>query len=92
MFLNGSSANDDAVLAKNLLIILGDASEVQVETVEIDADDEWISEAVAVVYDMNADFERAFTERHPHLTVLYGHFHLAKNLNDNAISEIRRDE
>ena len=54
--------------------------------------DEWMSEVVAVACDMNADFERAFTERHPHLAVVYDHFHLTKNFNEKVISEVRKDE
>lgn len=54
--------------------------------------DGWMSGVVAVACDMNADFERAFTERHPHLAVVYDHFHLAKNLNEKVISEVRKDE
>jgi transposase len=38
--------------------------------------EEWMSRVVAVACDMNADFERAFLERHPHLAVVYDHFHL----------------
>ena len=41
---------------------------------------------------MNADFERAFLECHPHLAVVYDHFHLVKNLNEKVISEVRKDE
>lgn len=54
--------------------------------------DDWMSRVVAVACDMNADFERAFLERHPHLAVVYDHFHLVKNLNEKVISEVRKDE
>ena len=54
--------------------------------------EEWMSRVVAVACDMNADFERAFLERHPHLAVVYDHFHLVKNLNEKVISEVRKDE
>ena len=54
--------------------------------------DEWMSKVAAVACDMNADFERAFLERHPHLAVVYDHFHLVKNLNEKVISEVRKDE
>ena len=52
----------------------------------------WMSGVVAVACDMNADFERAFTERHPHLRVVYDRFHLVKNFNEKVISEVRKDE
>lgn len=52
----------------------------------------WMSGVVAVACDMNADFERAFKERHPHLAVVYDHFHLVKNFNEKVISEVRKDE
>lgn len=54
--------------------------------------EEWMSGVVAVACDMNADFEQAFTERHPHLAVVYDHFHLVKNFNEKVISEVRKDE
>lgn len=54
--------------------------------------EEWMSNVVAIACDMNADFERAFLERHPHLSVVYDHFHLVKNLNEKVISEVRKDE
>ena len=54
--------------------------------------EEWMSGVVAVACDMNADFERAFAERHPHLAVVYDHFHLTKNFNQKVISEVRKDE
>ena len=38
--------------------------------------EEWMSGVVGVACDMNADFEQAFLERHPHLVVIYDHFHL----------------
>ena len=47
---------------------------------------------VAIACDMNADFERAFLERYPHLAVVYDHFHLVKNFNEKVISEVRKDE
>lgn len=52
----------------------------------------WMSGVVAVACDMNADFERAFLERHPHLEVVYDRFHLVKNFNEKVISEVRKDE
>lgn len=54
--------------------------------------DEWMSRVVAVACDMNASYERAFLERHPHLAVVYDHFHLVKNFNEKVISEVRKDE
>jgi len=54
--------------------------------------DAWMKRVVGVACDMNADFERAFRERHPHLVVVYDHFHLVKNFNDKVISEVRKDE
>ena len=53
---------------------------------------EWMSKVVAVACDMNADFERAFLERHPHLAVVYDRFHLVKNFNEKVISAVRKDE
>ena len=56
------------------------------------AGDGWMAGVVAVACDMNADFERAFTERHPHLRIVYDRFHLVKNFNGKVISEVRKDE
>ena len=52
----------------------------------------WMSGVAAVACDMNADFERAFLERCPHLAVVYDHFHLVKNFNEKVVSEVRKDE
>lgn len=54
--------------------------------------DEWMSHVEAIACDMNADFERAFLERHPHLDIVYDRFHLIKNFNEKVISEVRKDE
>lgn len=54
--------------------------------------EEWMSGVTGIACDMNADFERAFLERHPHLAVIYDHFHLVRNFNDKVISEVRKDE
>lgn len=53
---------------------------------------EWMDGVVGVACDMNATYEVAFKERHPHLVVVYDHFHLVKNFNDKVISEVRKDE
>lgn len=54
--------------------------------------EEWMSKVEAIACDMNADFERAFLERFPHLDVVYDRFHLIKNFNEKVISEVRKDE
>ena len=53
---------------------------------------EWMSHVKAVASDMNADFQKAFQEKYPHIRAVYDHFHIVKNLNDRVISEIRKDE
>ena len=45
-----------------------------------------------IACDMNADFERAFLKRHPHLDIVYDHFHLIKNFNEKVICKVRKDE
>lgn len=54
--------------------------------------DEWMGRVVGVACDMNATYEVAFKERHPHLAVVCDHFHPIKNFNDKVISEVREDE
>ena len=46
---------------------------------------EWMSKVVTVACDVKAGFERAFLERHPHLAVMYDHFHLVKSFNEKAV-------
>jgi len=53
---------------------------------------EWMSGVKAVACDMNSDFQDAFEQRCPHITVVHDHFHIVKNLNDKVISEVRKDE
>ena len=52
---------------------------------------EWMSHVEAIACDMNADFERAFLKRHPHLSVIYDRFHLVKNFNEKVIYKVRKD-
>ena len=53
---------------------------------------DWMSSVKAIACDMNSDFEEAFKERCPHLTVIYDFFHIQKNFNDKVVSEVRKDE
>jgi transposase len=52
---------------------------------------EWMSHVEAIACDMNADFERAFLKRHPHLDIVYEYFHLIKNFNEKVICKVRKD-
>ena len=52
---------------------------------------EWMSKVVAVACDMNSDFQKAFQEKCPHITIVFDHFHLIKNFNA-VIDNIRKDE
>ncbi|QUC02226.1 ISL3 family transposase [Atopobium sp. oral taxon 416] len=53
---------------------------------------EWMLYVEAIACDMNADFERAFLKRHPHLDIVYDYFHLIKNFNEKVICKVRKDE
>lgn len=53
---------------------------------------EWMAGVVGIACDMNSDFQEAFKERCPHLSIIYDHFHIVKNFNDNVIRKVRRDE
>ncbi len=53
---------------------------------------EWMSSVKAVACDMNSDFEEAFTEKCPHLKIVYDYFHIRKNFSDKVIAEVRKDE
>jgi len=53
---------------------------------------EWMSHVEAIACDMNADFERAFLERFPHLDIVYDCFHIVKNFNEKVICKVRKDE
>ena len=46
----------------------------------------------AIACDMNADFERAFLKRFPHLDIVYDYFHLVKNFNEKVICKVRKDK
>ena len=54
--------------------------------------DEWMKGVKAVTCDMNADFQKAFIEKCPHLEIVFDHFHVVKNFNDKVISEVRKEE
>ncbi len=53
---------------------------------------EWMSHVKAVACDMNSDFQEAFTEKCPHIQIVFDHFHIVKNFNEKMVSEIRKDE
>ena len=53
---------------------------------------EWMAGVIGIACDMNSDFQEAFQEKCPHLSIIYDHFHIVKNLNENVISPLRRDE
>ena len=53
---------------------------------------DWMKGVQAVSCDMNSDFQKAFEEKCPHLEIVFDYFHVVKNFNDKAISEIRKDE
>ena len=53
---------------------------------------EWMAGVIGVACDMNSDFQEAFQEKCPHLSIIYDHFHIVKNLNEKVISPLRRDE
>ena len=53
---------------------------------------EWMKKVKAVSCDMNANFQEAFQSMCPHIEIVYDHFHIIKNFNDNVICKIRTDE
>ena len=53
---------------------------------------EWMKNVKAVSCDMNANFQEAFQSMCPHIEIVFDHFHIIKNFNDNVISKIRTDE
>ena len=53
---------------------------------------EWISNVETIACDMNADFERAFLKRFPHLDIVYDRFYLVKNFNEKVTCKVRKDK
>ncbi len=53
---------------------------------------EWMNKVKAVACDMNSDFEEAFREKCPNITIVFDYFHIVKNYNEKVISAIRKDE
>ena len=53
---------------------------------------EWMEHVKAVACDMNSDFEEAFKDQYRHIDIVFDHFHIIKNLNENVIDNIRKDE
>ena len=52
--------------------------------------DGWMRHVKAVSMDMNAQYDSAFRERWPSVTIVYDHFHLVRLYNDTVITAIRR--
>jgi len=54
--------------------------------------EKWMDGVEVVCCDMNSDFQEAFEGRCTHIQPIFDYFHIKKNLNDNVISEVRKDE
>lgn len=54
--------------------------------------EDFMKHVEALACDMNSDFEEAFKDKYPHISIIYDRFHIMKNFNDKVISEIRKDE
>lgn len=54
--------------------------------------EDFMKHVEALACDMNSDFEEAFKDKYPHISIIYDRFHIMKNFNDKLISEIRKDE
>lgn len=53
---------------------------------------EWMSKVEAVACDMNAGFANAFTEKCPHIKIVFDHFHVVENFNEIVISNVYKEE
>ena len=51
----------------------------------------WMKGVKAVACDMNAGFSNAFTDRFPHLKIVFDRFHVIKHFNEDVIGKIRKD-
>lgn len=54
--------------------------------------EDWMKNVVAVACDMNSDFEQAFIEKCPHISIVFDYFHIVKNFNEKVINEVRKSE
>ena len=52
----------------------------------------WMQHVEAVAMDRNSDFQEAFKAECGWIQIVYDHFHIVKNFNDNVIAEVRKDE
>ena len=50
-----------------------------------------MSHVQAVACDMNSDFQEAFQDRCPWISIVFDYFHIVKNFNDKVVSEVRKD-
>ena len=53
---------------------------------------EWMRHVKVLACDMNSDYEEAFREKCPWISVVFDHFHIVKNFNEKVIAEVRKDE
>lgn len=54
--------------------------------------EEWMKGVIAVACDMNSDFEQAFLEKCPHISIVFDYFHIVKNFNEKVVNEVRKSE
>lgn len=52
----------------------------------------WFDTVEAVACDMNSDYQEVFESEFDHIRVVFDHFHIVKNFNDNVIAKVRKDE
>ena len=53
--------------------------------------EEWMKGVKAIACDMNAGFSNAFTDRFPHLHIVFDRFHIIKHFNEDVIGQVRKD-
>lgn len=53
---------------------------------------DWFDTVEAVACDMNSNYHDVFEEEFDHIQVVFDHFHIVKNFNENVVTEVRKDE
>ncbi len=55
------------------------------------AGEDFMQHVEAVACDMNSDFQEAFQDKYPHITVVFDHFHIIKHFNEDVLDNLRKD-
>lgn len=81
----------DLVTGEVLFVAYGRKKQVIYDFMRVFGDN-FMRHVTAIATDMNSDYAEAFKEKYPTISIIYDHFHIVKNFNEEVITKVRNDE